>query len=312
MSAVIGPQRYSPLILGTSFGEGDAAVSRSTLDTFADLGGRTLDTAPMYGRSEEVIGRWLADRPATDSRDRWQIVSKVCHPEGGRSRVRPDVIRAEVAGSLRRLDTDYLDAVLVHRDDPDVPVAAIADALLDLRDQGRIGHFGVSNWSAARLAAFADAVAPLRPIASYQFSLAVPDRPLWPGSRHATADVLEVIVQRGLCLQAWTALARGWFAGRVPHGRAGIDRELLVPFDTPANRAARAAVSAIARKREVAPIAVALSWTLSAGMDVHAVIGPRSVAQLRECFAGLHLTLTPAEWHELARAAGVTSVPGPR
>jgi aryl-alcohol dehydrogenase-like predicted oxidoreductase len=313
-SAMDRAVRYSPLILGGPFGEEAETVSRSRLDAFAELGGRTIDTAAMYfdGGSEEVIGRWMAARRATVPREGWQIVSKVCHPVNGQSQLRPEVIRAEIAGSLRRLRTDYLDAVLMHRDDPDVPVSAIVDTLLELRERGMIRQLGVSNWSAARLAAFAEAVAPLRPIASYQFSLAVPSAPLWPDSRHATADVLEVVVERRLCLQGWTALARGWFAGRDPDARTGINRKLLVPFDTPANRAARAAVYSIARKRNVAPITVALNWMLSASMDVHAVIGPRSAEQLRECFSSLELTLTRVEWGELSRAAGVTAVPGPR
>ena len=119
-----------------------------------------------------------------------------------------------------------------------------------------------------------------------------------------------MVAGRGLCLQAWTALARGWFAGREPDDRTGAQRELLLPFDTPANRAARAAVSAVARERDLPPIAVAFSWTLSTGLDVHAVVGARSLEQLRECFIGVDLTLTPAEWQEISRAAGVTWVPG--
>jgi aryl-alcohol dehydrogenase-like predicted oxidoreductase len=297
---------YSPLILGGLFLEAEAAT-RARLDMFADLGGHTIDTAPMYddGGSEEIIGRWMADRRATVRREEWQIVSKVCHPENGQSRVRPDVIRAEVAGSLHRLRTDYLDTVLLHRDDPNVPVHTIADTLLDLRESGMIRDFGVSNWSADRLAAFADAVAPQRPVASYQFSLAVPAGPLWPDSRHATAELLKVILERGLCLQAWTALARGWFAGRNPADSTGDSRRMLELFDTPANRAARDMVFSIARKRDVAPVAVALAWLCSAGMDVHAVIAPRSAEQFRECFDAVDLTLTTAEWSELSRAAGL-------
>jgi aryl-alcohol dehydrogenase-like predicted oxidoreductase len=303
--------RYSPLILGGLFGDEPVDISQARLDAFAELGGRTIDTAPMYadGGSEAVIGAWMA---SSCPREALQIVTKVCHPENGRSRVRPDVIRAEVAGSLRRLGTGYLDAVLLHRDDPAVPVPVIADTLLDLYEQGTIRHFGVSNWSAVRLSAFADAVAPVRPIASYQFSLAVPSGPIWPGSRRATADVLEVIRSRDLCLQGWTALARGWFAGRSPDGRSGIDRELLAPFDTPANRAARDVVFSIARERDVAPIVIALNWMFSTSLDVHAVIGPRSVEQLQECFGELDPELTAEEWSALSRAAGATSVPGPR
>jgi aryl-alcohol dehydrogenase-like predicted oxidoreductase len=295
---------YSPIILGGLFGYDDESVYHSRLDAYAELGGRTIDTSPLHdvGASDEMIGRWMAGNV---SREDWRIVSKACHPAAdGTRRVRPEVIRAEVEVSLRRLRTDYLDAVLLHRDDPAVDVHRLTDALLDLRDKGLIRDFGVSNWTAGRLSAFAEAVAPLRPIASYQFSLAVPARPLWPDSQHVTAEILEVVVRHGLCLQGWTALARGWFAGRDPRDRTGLDRELLLAFDTPANRAVRDAASAIARRHDVTPIAVALSWLRSAGADVHAVIGPRTPEQLRECFAGAQLSLTPAEWAELSEAAG--------
>jgi 1-deoxyxylulose-5-phosphate synthase len=298
---------YSPVILGGLFGYEEPAVYRARLDALAELGGRTIDTSPLHdvGASDEMIGRWLQDRRADFSRADWRIVSKVCHPaEDGLPRVRPDVIRSEVAGSLRRLRTDYLDAVLLHRDDPSVPVHVLTDTLLELREQGTIRDFGVSNWSADRLSAFAAEVAPLRPIASYQFSLAVPAGPLWPGSRHVTADILDVVARYDLCLQGWTALARGWFAGRDPDDRTGLDRDLLLVFDTPANRAARKAVFAVADRHGVSPVAVALSWLLSAGADTHAVIGPRSPAQLRECFGATEFTLTTAEWSELAEAAG--------
>ena len=295
---------YSPIILGGLFGYDHESVYRSRLDAYAELGGRTIDTSPLHdvGASDEMIGKWMADNA---SRQEWRIVSKAGHPaEDGTPRLRPEVIRAEVEISLRRLRTDYLDAVLLHRDDPTVEVHLLTDTLLELRDKGVIRDFGVSNWSAQRLSAFAEAVAPLRPIASYQFSLAVPARPLWPDSRHVTADILEVVVRHDLCLQGWTALARGWFAGRDPQDRTGLDRELLLAFDTPANRAVRDAAFTIARRHDVTPVAVALSWLLSAGVDVHAVIGPRSPEQLRECFGGTELTLTPAEWAELSEAAG--------
>lgn len=298
---------YSPVILGGLFGYHDAAVYRARLDALAELGGRTIDTSPLYdvGGSEKVIGEWMADQRDSIPRADWRIVSKVCHPaDDGLPRVRPDVIRAEVAGSLRRLQTDYLDAVLLHRDDPAVPIHVLTDTLLELREQGKIRDFGVSNWSAGRLSAFAAEVAPLRPIASYQFSLAVPTGPLWPGSRHATSDILDVVARHQLCLQGWTALARGWFAGRDPEHRTGLDRELLLFFDTPANRAVRKTVFAIAAKHGVSPVAVALSWLLSAGNDTHAVIGPQSPEQLRECFGATGFTLTAAEQSELTEAAG--------
>ena len=123
------------------------------LDAYLAAGGNCLDTAPVYslGDSERTIGRWLRER---QTRDEVILITKGCHPEFDPSdpfgkpwqpRVTPEALYADVNDSLERLQTDFIDIYLLHRDDESVPVQVILNALNAERTRGRIRALGVSN-----------------------------------------------------------------------------------------------------------------------------------------------------------------------
>jgi len=291
-------------VLGGRFGEVPTAVSYRLLDQFRAAGGRTLETAHVYasGEAERLLGAWLRSRRC---RDEMTVIDKVGHPAPGDAPcLRAETIRREVASSLHRLGTDRLDVLLLHRDDPRVPVESVLDVLLALSAAGRACRFGVSNWAAERLAAFSDGARRhgQQPVVSYQFSLAMPTRPLWPGARHACNGILDVVKLRYLSLLAWSAQARGWFA--LPDGPPPGGFDGLAVFDTAANRKARARCQALATGHGVAPATVALAWTLAQrDLDVHPIIGPETPAELAESLAAEQLQLTSSElaWLSAAR-----------
>lgn len=201
-------------MLGGRFGEEPFSLSARRLDHFWHVGGRLVDTAHSYadGGSERVIGRWMRQRRC---RDDVTVIDKVCHPDAlGRPRGHPETIRAELDHSLACLDTTWVDLLMLHRDDPTVPVGALVDVLATEVQVGRVRAFGVSNWPAPRLAEFLQAAADAgdRPTVSYQFSLAVPRREIWPGAMHATPELRRLAQSAGAPLLAWSAQARGWFA----------------------------------------------------------------------------------------------------
>lgn len=123
----------------------DAAAAR-LLDTAADVGINLLDTAPAYGRAEARLGQLLKGQ-----RDRWVIVSKTGEQfAAGRSRFdfSPEATREGVEASLRALDTDWLDCVLVHSDGNDLDIIrrlGTLDALRDLQRAGAIRSYGMST-----------------------------------------------------------------------------------------------------------------------------------------------------------------------
>jgi len=132
-------------VLGGRFGEVPTALSFRLLDEFRAAGGRMLETAHVYasGEAERLLGAWLRSRRC---RDEMTVIDKVGHPAPGDAPcLRAETIRREVASSLYRLATDRLDVLLLHRDDPRVPVESVLDILLALSAAGRVGRFGVST-----------------------------------------------------------------------------------------------------------------------------------------------------------------------
>ena len=186
-------------------------------DAWLEAGGTVIDTAHVYedGDAERVLGRWLADRPG--ARERIVLVTKGAHPDGDRRRVTPADIAADLRDSMERLGGP-VDLYLLHRDDPDVEVGEIVDALDAHRRAGEIRAFGVSNWTLPRIDA-ANAYAAERGVAgiacnSPHLSLAVQNEPPWAGCLSATdAESRAWHARTGMPLLAWSAQAAGFFAG---------------------------------------------------------------------------------------------------
>lgn len=153
--------RVSRVCLGTmTFGlQCDEDESRAILDRAADGGVTFLDTADVYpvggsldtvGRTEEILGRWLRGR-----RDEFVLASK-CFGRMGpapwqQGNSRKHILDA-VEGSLRRLDTDYLDLYQLHNHDPRTPLEETLEAMDTLVRSGKVRYIGVSNWLAWHLA----------------------------------------------------------------------------------------------------------------------------------------------------------------
>ena len=151
----------SPLCLGT-VNYGSALADEDALrqmSQFVELGGNFIDTARIYGvwanrgaaLSERIIGRWLTE---TKNRTKIVLATKGAHPEWdnmGVMRVHPDDIKFDLEESLKHLSTDYIDLYFLHRDDPQVPVADILQCLEQARKEGKIRHYGCSNWKLERI-----------------------------------------------------------------------------------------------------------------------------------------------------------------
>ena len=120
------------------------------LDAVWASGINAFDTAALYGGGtcERILGRWLEDRGL---RDQAFVLGKSCHHNADRRRVTPFDIASDIADSLARQRHGYHDLHCLHRDDPQVPVGPIVEALNEHLDAGRIRAFGGSNWTTARL-----------------------------------------------------------------------------------------------------------------------------------------------------------------
>jgi aryl-alcohol dehydrogenase-like predicted oxidoreductase len=260
------------------------------LDRYVDAGGRALDVANVYqdGAASRTVGRWLARgaRPA--------LYAKGCHPPN----CRPELVAAEVDRSRALLDADFLDVFILHRDDPALPVSHWADALLAEVEAGRIGAFGVSNWTIERagdLRAHLDAIGAdgLRAFSNH-FSLARMVSPPWPGCLALSADDLRAVGELGMTVLAWSGLARGYFAGSDSP-----------EWDSPDNRARRERAEELAARLGCSASAVALAYVLHQPEHVAAVVGTRSEAHLDEALGAAAIRLAPDElaWLEDGRGS---------
>ena len=284
-------RRVSRLVLGTM------EVADDVLDEWVRLGGNILDSARVYddGASEEAVGAWFADRPAV--RDELVVLTKGAHPEGDVRRVTPAAIAADLDASIAALGRP-VDVYLLHRDDPALPVGPMIECLNEHRAAGRLRAFGTSNWTCERIDE-ANAFAAAHGLRGFtcnspQLSLARQNEEHWPGTMAATDDVRAWHERTQMPLFAWSAQARGFFAGHDSESAVRV-------YDNPDNRERRRRASEIAERIGCTANQVALAWVLAQPYPVFAVIGPRTIEQLHDAVGALDVSLTGDElrWLDL-------------
>ena len=119
------------------------------LDTVYRHGVNFFDTAAVYGLSEVSVGKWIRERGL---QDQVVLLSKCCHPApDGTRRVTEKDLLSDFEQFRTRSGLDYCDIYILHRDDPGTPVSMAVETLNRLHAEGKIGAFGGSNWTVARL-----------------------------------------------------------------------------------------------------------------------------------------------------------------
>ena len=304
-------QPLSRLALGTLlFGNVPEEQAFDVLDAFIALGGNTVDTANSYarGQAEAALGRWLRER---GNRERLVIIDKGCHPTATSPvRVTPEDIQADLAQSLERLQTGYIDLYLLHRDDESVPVGTLVEALNAERERGRIHAFGGSNWRPARLAE-ANAYAAEHGLTGFvasspNFSLARPMEPMWAGCISIDEAAYAWHVATQMPVVAWSAGAGGFFSGRFsPEDTRNAD--MVRVYYNAANWVRFERAQEVAARHGSSPQEVALAWVLNQPFPVVALIGPRTVAELHSSLGADNLELSPEELANLDAMDEVTA-----
>jgi len=203
--------------------ESERDQNRKLFDRLFERGFTSFDTAHGYGRgeSERELGAWIHDRGI---RDDVVILTKGAHPYGPEEpeRVAPEFIRRDLEESLERLQTDFVEIYLLHRDNPDFPVGEIVDVLHEAKEKGKIGIFGGSNWTMERIKAAneyaaANGKTPFA-ISSPQFSVAEMVNPPWGGCISASGEqgepAREWYEANEIALFTWSSLAGGFMTGK--------------------------------------------------------------------------------------------------
>ncbi|GAM05194.1 aldo/keto reductase [Novosphingobium sp. MBES04] len=268
------------------------ALFRHALDNGCDH----FDTANIYGKgvSEEILGSAIMDR-----REEFFLATKTgIIVDGARRGIdcSPDAITASIEASLERLRTDHIDLFYMHRFDPKVPIADSVGAMVRAMEAGKIGSYGVSEWSSAHIRE-AHAVHPMAAVQT-EYSL-------W--TRNVELGVLEATKELGIALVAFSPVARGALCGELTDPATLTEKDLrrthprFLPENWPANLELIQQFNALAAEAGVAPAQLALAWVLAQGENVHAIPGTRSVAHWEENNAAATCDV-PAEVLEKAAA----------
>ncbi|TDP64137.1 aldo/keto reductase [Roseateles toxinivorans] len=292
----------SRLIMGVDHQE-SLPYAAALFDDYLERGGNAFDTAWVYdfegGHCEAILGDWLKARGI---RDDIVLIAKSAHTPN----CTPEGMRTELAESLERLQTDYADLYVLHRDNPEVPVGEFIDALNEQRSRGRFQAFGGSNWSLARVAE-ANAYAAKTgqqgfSLVNNQLSLARMQSPIWRGCVSAgDVESRRWLAEQGLALFAWSSQARGFFVDGRSAPNQRDDEELVRCWYSEANFLRLARARELAQRKGCAAINIALAWVLAQGFPAFSLIGPRSIAETASSMRGLdvHLSADELAWLDL-------------
>ena len=307
----------SALALGAmTFGaETDEDGARAQLDRFVEVGGTLIDTADVYskGASEEIVGRWLAQRPA-DVRDRVVVATKgrfaLSAEPNGVGLSRRHLTRA-IDASLRRLGVDCIDLYQVHAYDPLTPLEETLRCLDDQARAGKIHYVGLSNFTGWQLQRAVDVAefCHLSPPVTLQpqYSLLV---------REVEWELVPACLAAGIGLLPWSPLAGGWLTGKYgpderPTGatRAGENPRGLFSYDARGldQRTWQVvdAVREVAADRGASMAQVALAWLLGRPAVCAVILGARTLEQLEDNLAAAETCLEPGEMARLDEVSAV-------
>lgn len=272
-----------------------------------ELGCTFFDTAEVYGtpddpnhnekllgealkpyRDKVVIATKFGIRFDLDSRQ----VNKPLIPDS-----RPEVIRASVEGSLRRLNTDHIDLYYQHRGDPNVPVEEVAGVMAGLIREGKITHWGLSEADADTVRR-AHAVCPVTAVQNRYSMMARWHEPLF-----GTLDEL------GIGFVAFSPLANGFLSGKYDQNskfEPGTDYRGTMPQFTPQaaeqNRALLELLRDTAVAHGVTPAQISLAWMLCKNPRLVPIPGTRKPDRLRENLGAADVALTEDEAAAIDRA----------
>jgi len=310
------------------------------MDGAFEKGVNFIDTAEMYpvrqsaetyGRTEEIIGKWIAAR---NNRDRVVIATKVVGPggfpyiRGGATRHNRTHIKAALETSLRRLQTDYVDLYQLHwpdratntfgklafapkADEVMTPIEETIEALDEVVKAGKVRCVGLSNenpWGVMKFLGLAEAGKGPR-VASVQ-------NPYSLLNRSFETRLAEVAIREDCGLLAYAPIAAGSLSGKYLDGkRPEGARQTLWPdnrrYQGPQAEAAIRAYVELAARHDLTPTQMALAFVLSRPFLTSAIIGATTMAQLESQIAAKDVTLSDDLLTEIEALHGVYTYPCP-
>ena len=288
--------------------EADIAKAHAAVEAALEIGITTFDHADIYtfGKAEQSFGELFKRQPSL--RDRIQLQTKCgirFADDAGPKRydLSAEYIVQAVEASLRRLNTERIDILLLHRPDPLMQADEINAAMRKLGD--KVGALGVSNMHAGQLRLLSQGLD--APLAANQLEMSLLKRDwidadtCFNDGQHsgslAWQDTLQFCQRKDIALQAWGALAKGWYTGaQADDGQPDVARTATL-------------VQHLAEKHGVAGESIVLAWLLRHPARIQPVIGTANPDRIRACAAAESVALTRGEWYDLYQTARGQELP---
>jgi aryl-alcohol dehydrogenase-like predicted oxidoreductase len=298
--------KVSPLCLGTmTFGTewgwgNEEKDSKTIFDRYLEAGGNFLDTADGYtmGHSEQLVGKFVAGGKLRDNvviATKFTFNGQQGNPNAG-GNGRKNIHRA-IEGSLRRLQTDYVDLYWLHAWDTVTPVEEVLSTLNDLVREGKILHFGFSDtpaWYVARAQTLAQTQGK-EPLIALQLEYSLVER-------NIEREHIPVAQELGIAICPWSPLASGLLSGKYKReGNSGSGDGRLQQTKDQANPVFRKfsernwqiveVLANVSKQIGKSPAQVALNWVATQPGVTSTIIGATKTAQLDANLASLDFTI---------------------
>ena len=265
------------------------------VDTSLSLGGNFFDHADIYGggKSEEVFGKAIS--PSMREK---VIIQTKCGIRKGQYDFSYEHIVNSVEGSLKRLGTDYIDILLLHRPDILVEPDEVARAFSYLKRSGKVRNFGVSNHNPYQIELLKRSLDV--PICANQLQFGIMHTPMIDSgvnvnmyTEQATVrdnGVLDYCRLENITVQPWSPMQFGFFGGCF------VDNDKFPELNEVLGR--------IANKYSVSKTTMAIAWILRHPAKMQPVTGTTNLVRLSDSLKAADVEITREEWYEIYRAAG--------
>lgn len=267
------------------------------IHTALEKGINFFDHADIYGggECETRFGQALALEPGL--REKLVLQTK-CGIRPDRYDFSKEHILESVEGSLRRLDTDHVDFLLLHRPDALMEPEEVAEAFHRLESQGKVLHFGVSNFSARQLELLQSGLKQKLRANQMQFGImcagmvshSLEANTHFPNAADRDGEVLDYCRLKGITIQAWSPFQYGFFEGVF------IDNEKFPALNEKLQQ--------LSEKYGVSKSALAVAWILRHPAGIQAIVGTTKAQRLADIATAADIQLSREDWYQLYLAAG--------
>jgi predicted oxidoreductase len=300
----------SPIVFGcmslgggwnnTPIAKQDIRLAHNVIDTALESGITIFDHADIYtfGKAEQVFGEVLQQRP--ELRDQITLQTKCAirfENENAPKRYdfSPDWITESVDNSLKRLKTQQLDILMLHRPDPLMEPEQVAHTFNTLVTSGKVKHFGVSNMQQHQMKFLSDSLN--QPLVVNQVELSLShlawlEEGITSGnaglpSVNYGAGTIEYCRSNSIQLQSWGCLSQGLFTGKE------VSQEPIHVQET------AKLVTQLAGEYQVSKEAIVLAWLMRHPANIQPVIGTTNVARIKACAQATRVQLSREHWYKL-------------